>query len=126
MKQKEFKLGDMDINNNGTTRIVLLTDNYAIKIPRIIFSGFHGKVFSFLNGWIANRKEYEWSKSDIFDFLCKVEYSYLFSMVIVMKKMSPINNTQFNKQEKFNFGYEHKKDSYGLTKDNKIIVVDYG
>lgn len=52
----------MKILNTGSTRIVILTDNYAIKIAR--FTGndrFYGNLYGFLNGWKSNINEFRWS-----------------------------------------------------------------
>jgi len=117
----------MKFINTGATRLVFLTKNYAIKIPRVFIktNKFYGNIISFLEGWKANRYEYKWSKSKIFDFLAPIEYSILFSMVIVMKRAQPMTETEFNNLEKFNFGYEHKQDSIGFI-DNKPVILDYG
>ena len=117
----------MKLINTGASRIVILLGQYAVKIPRIIKPRchFYGKLITFLQGWKANRAEYLWSKENIFPFLCAVKWSFLFSIVIVMKKASPITQEEYNKLNMFNFGYEHKLDSYGKVK-GKIVVVDYG
>jgi len=108
--------------------LVFLIGNYAVKIPRCCIkpdNGFYGKVLGFLQGWEANRYEYIWSKSKIYNFFCEVEHSFLFSIIIIMKKAAPITREQFLELEQFNFDYEHKEDSYGIV-DNNIVVVDYG
>ena len=118
----------MKLNNKGSSRLVFLTENYAIKIPRCCVkpdNSFYGSVIGILEGWKANRYEYIWSKSKIYDFLCEVEFSFLFSLIIIMKNAKPLKREQFLKLEKFNFCYEHKEDSYGFI-DNKIVIVDYG
>ncbi len=118
----------MKLNNNGATRLVFLTENYAIKVPRCFIkpnNSFYGKVIGFLEGWVANRYEYKWSNANIHDFLCKVEYSFLFSIIIIMKRATPLSDDEFKTQEKLNFGYEHKQDSYGKIK-NKLVIIDYG
>jgi len=100
----------------------------AIKIPRIFVkpdNGFYGKTIGFLNGWLANRYEYKWSKSQMYDFLCPVKYSFFFSMIIVMKRAETLSREEFFNLNKFNFVYEHKLDSYGKL-DGKVVVVDYG
>ena len=67
----------MKLIKTGSTRLVILTDKYAIKIPRCCIkpdNSFYGKIIGFLEGWLANRYEYKWYKSDLFDFLCPIEY----------------------------------------------------
>ena len=62
----------MKIIKTGSTRLVILTDKYAIKIPRCCIksdNSFYGKTIGFLEGWLANRYEYKWYKSNVFDFL---------------------------------------------------------
>ena len=118
----------IELNNKGSSRLVFLTKNYAIKVPRCCVkpdNGFYGKVIGFLEGWKANRYEYIWSKSKTFDFFCDVEYSFLFSIVIIMKRATPLDREQFLNLEKFNFAYEHKDDSYGII-DGETVIVDYG
>jgi len=119
----------MDFINSGSSRLVFLTENYAIKIPRCCVkpdNSFYGRVIGFLEGWKANRYEYIWSKAKIYDFLCEVEYSLLFSMIIIMKRAKPLDRDEFFKLDTFNFGgYEHKLDSLGKIND-KVVVIDYG
>ena len=118
----------MKIIKTGSTRLVILTDKYAIKIPRCCIksdNSFYGKTIGFLEGWLANRYEYKWYKSNVFDFLCQVEYSFLFSMVIIMKKAEPISYDEFFELKQYNFAYEHKVDSYGKIND-KVYIIDYG
>lgn len=120
------------INKKGTTRFVILTNKFAIKIPKLgIFppkNKFYGKTISFLNGWLANRYEYKWSKSGVYGFLCPIQYSFLFSIIIIMKRADPVSDEEFISLDNnhFNFGgYEHKADSYGKI-NNKLVIVDYG
>lgn len=120
----------MKILNNGSTRIVILVGKYAIKIPRFFIepdNKFYGKLVNFLFGWVSNRKEYLLSKNQINDDLLPVKKSFLWSMIIIMDKAEPITREEFFNlnQEDFNFGHEHKLDSYGKV-NNKIYVIDYG
>lgn len=118
----------MELINTGSTRVVILTTNYAIKFPRCctkVDNKFYGRVVSLLSGWISNRHEYKWSNANVYDFLCKVEYSFLFSFIIVMKRAKPLTREQFYNLKQYDFIYEHKLDSYGIV-DNKIVVIDYG
>jgi len=122
----------MEIINTGSTRVVLAFNKYVIKIPRVFIkpnNKFYGEVISFLEGWKANRYEYIWSKSKVYDFLCPVKYSFFFSMIIVMKKAEPLTtymwtNAPLDRFKKFG-GYEHKIDSFGYT-DDGIVLIDYG
>ena len=110
----------------GDTRIVLITKQYAIKIPKFQNKNFYGIIYTMLTGWIANRNEFLWHKSNIHNFFCPVKLSILFSFIIIMEKAIPINKKEFKNIKKFNFGgYEHKISSYGKI-NGKIVIVDYG
>ena len=126
----------MECNNEGASRLVWLTKSYAIKLPRCFIrpsNDFYGDLISFLDGWACNRREYKWSKwvqsdsDNDFKFLCKVKYSFLFSIIIIMEKATPLTEEEFSNIDysSFSFGFEHKLDSYGKIK-NEIVVVDYG
>jgi len=109
------------------TRHVFLIGAYAIKFPRITgHSPFNGLIISFLEGWKANRYEYVWDRGNRLDFLCPVKASFLFSIILVMKRLEPISEEEFLSLDKFNFGgYEHKQDSIGKH-NNKFYILDYG
>lgn len=115
----------------GSTRLVILCGRWAMKIP-YSKSGFYGYVHSVLCGWKANRDEYVWSKcnkeTQMYSFLCPVKYSFLFSMVIVMYRATPISCCNFKELDKQSFdfgGYEHKQDSFGKL-NGEVVIVDYG
>jgi hypothetical protein len=116
----------------GTTRIVFLTKNYAIKIP--CFTSFK----LFLLGILGNIREYELSisqKSKQFDFLqiCPVKYHIFGGLISVAPRCQPLSMSLFEdfdyeKFMEFNMNYvkaENKLDSFGLF-DNKIVAIDYG
>ena len=96
--------------NTGSTRLVFLIGQYAIKIPRCftkVEDSFHGRLY---------------------DFLLPVKLSLLGSIIIIMKRAEPIVREEFLnlKEEDYNFrGYEFKEDSFGKI-NNKIFIVDYG
>ena len=117
--------------NTGSTRLVFLIGQHAIKIPRCCVKAedyFHGRLYSFLKGWLSNRHEYNYSKANLYDFLLPIKFSLFGSMIIVMKRVEPITREEFLnlKEEDFNFGgYEFKEDSFGKI-NNKIFIIDYG
>ena len=127
----ENKMFNFKFINTGSTRLVFLIGQYAVKIPRCsikVEDSFHGRLYSFLKGWLSNRHEYNYSKANLYDFLLPVKLSLLGSMIIIMKRAEPIVREEFLnlKEEDYNFrGYEFKEDSFGKI-NNKIFIVDYG
>lgn len=125
----------MEINRQGCTRIVILTKNYAIKIPN-----FLGGYKSLLNGLTANLQEKELSKLK-WSQLCPVIFSFLFSFVIVMPKCRELSNDEFCNldletcledpymikiyQNGYHIKVENKTNSFGWL-NGKIVVFDYG
>lgn len=74
---------------SGSTRLVFLLGNYAVKIPRCFIKSddsFYGNIHNFLNGWKANRTEYIWSKSNLYLFLNPVKRSLLFSIILIFDR----------------------------------------
>ncbi len=118
----------IEFDNTGMTRMVFLTKNHAIKIPRVLgYSKFYGLLSSILTGWDANRTEYVWSKYNKIEELCPVKFSILGSLLIVMPRCKLITEHEFKTIEKStNFhGYEHKQASYGWL-EGKLMIIDYG
>ena len=121
----------MSLLQNGSTRLVFLTEKYAIKFPRCCVDSddrFYGRVIGVLKGWMSNRIEYKWaSNTTYYDYLCPLKYSFLFSFIIVMKRAVPLTREEFfsiNVSD-YRFPHEHKQDSYGKV-DGKIVIVDFG
>lgn len=75
----------MKLIKTGGTRLVILTKNYAIKIPRF----YSWK--SFLTGLICNISEYEFSKINHKN-LCPVRYGNSLGIVLVMHRAELIND----------------------------------
>lgn len=115
--------------NTGSTRLVFLLGSYAIKIPRCFVqpdNSFYGQLLGFLWGWEANRVEYVWSKSKIYNYLNPVRLSLFWSLIVIQDRVEEITIDEFINLPKFNFGsYEHKIDSFGKV-NNKIVIIDYG
>jgi hypothetical protein len=115
----------------GSTRLTILCGKWAIKIP-YSKSEFYGYIHGILSGWKSNRNEFVWSKcnkeTQMYSFLCPVRCSFLFSMIIVMDKATPISCSDFKNIDKQSFdfgGYEHKQDSFGKI-NGEVVIVDYG
>lgn len=117
----------MKINNRGVTRHVILTQKYAIKIPRL---NYGWKLF--LRGLQGNMQEDEFS--EIRDKrLCPVLWSIPGGWLIVMPKCTPICDydfinldiNHFWNNESFKVPVEHKQDSFGYY-NKEIVAVDYG
>ena len=116
--------------DTGSTRIVFLIGNHAVKIPRFIKpdNSFYGKLLGFLWGWEANRTEYIWSKSNLYSFLNPVKLSLLFSLILIFDRTQELSENEFFNlnPEDYNFGsYEHKMDSFGKI-NSEIRIIDYG
>lgn len=117
--------------NTGSTRLVFLIGNWAIKIPRCFIkpdNSFYGSLLNFLWGWEANRTEYIWSKSNIYEFLNPVKLSLFGSMILVFERAQVLTDKEFMELNKADFQfekYEFKTDSFGYV-NGKIKILDYG
>ena len=113
----------------GATRFVILIGNYAVKFPAIwIKSSFYGTFYMFLQGWLGNRNEYLWSRSRIFDYLCRVRISVFLSFIIIMDKAEELTQEEFAtlKEKDYEFKkIEWKKSSFGKI-NGEIKIIDYG
>lgn len=121
---------NIKIINSGSSRTVILTNKYAIKIPKIKF-GYYG-FRSFLNGLIANIQETEFSKLKC-KKLCPVFFSIYGGLLVIMPRCKTLNIDDWN-----NFNYnefinsndfiiptEYKISSFGIY-NNEIVAIDYG
>lgn len=116
----------MIIKTNGSTRIVILINNYALKIP----SFRSWKLF--LTGLICNIKETEFSKTQ-WEELCPIVFSTWGGFLNIMKRTQPLTKKEWemfdynkfiNKKE-YTIPVEMKYCSFGTLK-GKIVAVDYG
>ena len=122
-----YKLGIS--SGSGSTRYVILTKNYAIKIARIDINYFP----SFLNGLLANRTEYVFWKAYKHEKLCPVLFIFPLYLFLVMKKAETLSNKEwrnfkfkeFVNTEDFRIPAERKIDSFGKI-NGKIVAIDYG
>jgi hypothetical protein len=121
----------MEIIRTGATRIVILTENYAFKIPNFL-DGYR----LFLHGLLANLQEVKWSafisKTSYYE-LCPVLWSIPFGLLVVMPRVDLMTEEEFEKfdAEKFcdkpaySIPVEHKPNSFGWL-DGRIVAIDYG
>lgn len=109
----------------GSTRTVLLTKNYAFKLPYL------GRWKNFLWGLIANMQEVEFNTLED-ERLAKVLFHLPAGFLVVMKRAKPLKN--YNKRKLAEFCAMHKgvilptelkKDSFGYI-DGKLVAIDYG
>ena len=107
----------------GATRLVFLTEHYAIKIPR--FYSWSG----FLRGLLANLQERLFSITK-WPELCPVLFSDPFGLLVIMPRCQPIPSYLIQSCLDFifnnpNIPVENKLDSFGLL-DGSIVAIDYG
>jgi hypothetical protein len=124
----------------GCTRYVILTKNYAIKLPQFKYQWRH-----FLLGLLANMQEVQFSKMKD-NRLCPIKFYIPGGWILIMPKCIPItkkdffnlnitkfwpNNTEDyhpnNTCERVNFNVpvENKQDSFAYYND-EIVAIDYG
>ncbi len=109
----------------GATRHVLLTDRWAIKVPRVT-AGYR----SFLHGLLANHQEALFSNMS--PSLCPVRLGLPLGLLVVMPRceslaqgMSDGEYEAFVTHEHYVLPVENKRDSFGVLNGN-IVAVDYG
>lgn len=112
----------------GTTRIVILTEHFAIKIPYFLYTWKR-----FLQGMVSNLSEQEissWNLKIHENKLCPVLFGFA-GIFIVMPKCEPLQSFSAEQFETFVFDtpmashIEDKSDSFGLY-NGRIVAVDYG
>ena len=104
----------------GSTRFVILTKQYAIKIPQF-------KWRNFLLGLLANMQEVQFSKLND-TRLCPVKFYIPGGWLIVMPRCEIISDEMFFNLDLKNFyliPVENKKDSFGYY-NGKVVAIDYG
>lgn len=116
-----------EINLCGCTRIVILTKNYAFKLPNFI-----GGWRLFLTGLLCNMQERLFAATG-WPELCPVVFSISGGWLIIMrraKEMAVDEFLDFDSQAWADKGThvipcEHKANSFGWL-DGKVVCVDYG
>jgi hypothetical protein len=116
----------------GTTRIVVLTKQWAFKFPMI------GRGWQyFLCGLLANMQERHYSRAigrDLYK-LCRVVFRIPFGFMVVMRNARPLSAQEFavwehnyNSFVKCDAGYlpdERKASSFGWI-EGRVVAIDYG
>jgi hypothetical protein len=108
----------------GTSRTVILTKNYAFKLPYI------GRWTNFLWGLIANMNEVKFNTMKD-DRLARVVFSLPAGFLVVMKRAEPLKEfnkkflTEFCCSKQCKIPAEIKKDSFGYI-NGELKAIDYG
>ena len=126
----------------GTTRGVLLTKRYAIKVPLLFTNTRKDKASIFIQGWFSNRIEYKIGKFLSKERFAPVLLSLFGSLVIVMPRCETLFEKEFNSNlsliegikadlkyaypyyDTTNGGYNDIY-NYGRLNGN-IVLLDYG
>lgn len=108
----------MRINRNGITRIVLLTKNYAIKLPRWNYGWM-----KFIEGIYSNLSEQQCWKATQSEHLCPVLYCFG-GFLSIMPRVEICETEEEIKTIPNEEGEDRKPDNYGIYK-GKVVCVDY-
>jgi hypothetical protein len=106
---------------NGTTRSVILTRRWAIKIPCVVYG-----LKNFLFGLLANMQEVSWSGFE--DRLCPVKFSLPYGFLVVMPLCKELTDEEFAAEVPWGNDIplvENKSSSFGRL-NGKIVAFDYG
>lgn len=109
----------------GSTRTVILTKNYAFKLP--LFYTWK----TFLTGLLSNMQEV--SFSNVHEDLCPILFSLPGGFLVVMPRCEPlslndfvsIDMQEFVDRPDIRLPVEDKQDSFGWYQ-GRIVAVDYG
>lgn len=111
------------INRKGTNRIVLLTKNYAFKIPN-----FLDGLKMFYCGLYQNMTEGLWKDSEHLFPIPKIYNKGFFGFVLVMERCSEISKHEFFHLNKKQFemfdNLDFQLSNFGKTKLNNIVLLD--
>lgn len=110
----------------GSTRIVLLIGQYAIKVPTVV------EWRLFLLGLLANLQEVKFSRTQ-WPKLCPVVFSVPLGILLVMRRATPLSRQEFDdfdfdafvETDEYVVPVENKLDSFGWL-NGRIVAVDYG
>lgn len=112
---------NIDVITSGTTRIVILTKNHAVKIPNFTYS-----YNNFIRGILANNQERYWWHQTHWSTLCPVVFSMWGGLLIIMPRTQPLTQQQFDQYQIPDYiPAEHKLSSFGMH-NNQIVAIDYG
>lgn len=124
---------DIEIKE-GTTRLVILTYNYAIKIPN-----YRNGWALFLHGILSNIQEYELSKGEWHNSkLCPIYFYFIGGFCLIMPRAQRLELEEFLEmspdwrnikyENTDSLGYipvEWKPESFGKL-GKQIVAIDYG
>jgi hypothetical protein len=118
--------GKMKIDRSGCTRIVILTKQYAIKVPNVC------DYRMFLNGLLANLTESLWRRWPCAE-CCPVLFALPFGLMVVMPRVRLMTDAEFldfdyegfTRKESYSIAVENKSNSFGWL-DGKVVAIDYG
>lgn len=117
----------MQIITSGATRDVILTDRFAIKVPKLT----HGWA-GFLHGLLANMQERTFSATG-WPELCPVRFSIPGGWLLIMHRARPLTAAEWKGLDFATFvdtpdyvvPVEEKISSFGVF-GGRIVAVDYG
>lgn len=122
----------MEINQQGCSRLVVLTKRYAFKFPAIINSTNGLSWKSFLNGLLANMQEVQFGRS-YFEGLCPITFFIPGGFLVVMPRVTELTDEEFLKMDIESFidrgdyclPVERKANSFGWLA-GEVVAIDYG
>lgn len=122
----------MKVDRTGCSRIVLLTKNYAWKVPNFIASDNTLSWRSFCQGMLANMQEVTFSKTGWVE-LCPVRWYLPLGLLVVMPKVRLLTDNEFcamdfkafTENDDYYVPVEEKANSFGWL-DGRIVAIDYG
>lgn len=125
----------------GITRTVLVTDQYAIKLPslRRYGNGLAGLLWSLCRGILANQSEAEWYRQACPDMkrdLCPVLRSWIGGLINVYPACRPFRVPRGVRKAMSSRRFfpcpmlfpqvsDNKPENYGWLPDGRVVVLDY-
>ena len=114
----------MKINRVGVTRLVILTENYAFKFPRITYGWYF-----FIQGIYSNLSEYKcWEAVKTINDknLCPTLYSFAGFMNVMprIEICTTYEQIADYPHDEDGLRHDHKPQNYGYHKGN-LVCVDY-
>lgn len=107
---------------DGCTRIVLLTDKYAFKIPNVL------RWRMMLEGLLANCHERDWRNFKGCS-LCPILFSIRGGFLNVMARCTPLTHDQWEAvratEDDWVYATDFKYENFGMM-NGKVVLLDYG
>lgn len=120
----------ISINRQGITRTVILTRNWAIKLPNNRYQHYH-----FLQGCSANWRERQLTKTgeryngdnDFYKLITPTIFCSWFGLISIQRRCQPLTrNLSLEEVEIFkNLTTDIKKENFGINKDGELVCLDY-